>query len=106
MILVQCWPQFYNYILLPSVVVVMIFVINLVKGFLTNQLKIREVIFISLIVVAVVMVISVFKNCRSTRMHAIFTKVATHVVSQRKSIFFYILLYLLLLILFLKLVMF
>ena len=106
LILLQCWPQFTNYILLPSTVVVMVFTINLVIGVPTAHTTIRFIIYIVLIVVAVVITISTFRNCVSTRLHAIFTKAATSVVSSHKSIIFYAWLYLLFLFFFLHLVAF
>ena len=106
LVLLQCWPQFTNYILLPSCVVVMIFTINLVMLMPTAHTTLRSTIYITLIVIAAVITISTFRNCVSTRLHAIFTKAATHVVSSHKSIIFYAWLYLIFLFFFLHLVAF
>ena len=104
LLLIQCWPQFTNYIILPSCVVVMIFAINLVVDLKTSYMTIRSIIYITLIVIAVLITISALRNCISTRLHAVFTKAATQVFSSHRSSFFYILLYLLFLSIFLHLV--
>ena len=104
LLLIQCWPQFTNYILLPSCVVVMVFTINLIIDLKTSYTTLRSTIYITLIVVAVLITYSAFRNCISTRLHAVFTKAATQAFSSHKSSFFYILLYLLFLSMFLHLV--
>ena len=106
LILVQFIPQCMSYIIIPFCVVSMVFVINLVKVFITKQTSIRTGIFISLIVLVVLIIISALRNCISIRLHAIFLKAGSQVVSWRKSVLFFIPLFLICLIILVAMVSF
>ena len=106
LLLVQCVTQCTNYVIMPACVVVLIFAINLVKLFSTSDTSLRSALFISLIVLTALIVIAVFKNCYSMRLHAVFLKAASQVVKWRWSILLYILLHLFMLILLVALVLF
>lgn len=105
-LLVQCIPQFTNYVMLPACVVILIFGINLVKSFATTETVERSFLSITMIVVTVIILISVYTNCFSTRLHAIFMKAAAKVVIWRKSTLVFILLHFVMLFCFLNLMSF
>lgn len=105
-LLVQLLTQCTNYVIMPACVVVMVFAINLVEMFSTNDTRLKKALFIGLIVFAVLIVLSVFKNCNSMRLHAIFLKAASQVFKWRKSMLLYIIMYLIILVLLVALVLF
>ena len=104
--IVQCATQFTNFIIMPACVVIMIFAINLVLMFSTNETGLKMGLFYGLIAMTVLIVLAVFKNCYSMRLHAIFLKAASQVVKWRKSLVLYILMYLIILVLLVALVLF
>jgi hypothetical protein len=106
LIIAQCFTQFLNYVLIPVCVVVMIFSINLVFEFFTNSTGLRLAIAITLIVITVFIVLAVYKNCYSTRLHAIFLKTATQIVTERKRILLYIIFFLILMVGLIALILF
>ena len=75
----------------------LVFVINLVIGMKSKEPGIQKTVWIGFIVLAVLVLVSIFRNCYSVRLFATFMKAARQVVAWRWRVLFYILLYLVLL---------
>ena len=107
LILVQCLPKCMNVSMLPLSILIGIFGIIVIASFYTkDQQSLRTIITIFMIVLEVFIVISIFRNCTSARVHGIFLNAASNVASWRKSTFFFVPLFLIILILFVGMVLF
>jgi hypothetical protein len=78
----------------------------LVFGFATNETGIRGLLGIVLLLVFLLIIVSVYKNSISIKIHALLLRQASALISYRYTILLYILMYLVCLALFIGLVMF
>ena len=107
LILVQCLPKCMNFSLLPLSILMLIFGIIVIGSFYTKkQQSLKTIIMIFMIVLEVFIVISIFRNCISAKIHGIFLSVASQIVSWRKSTLFSIPLFIIVLVLFVGMVLF
>ena len=98
--LVHRFAQFISYVVIPVCIVMVIFSINLMMAYPTQEVPLSRSIWIILMFIGVLLVCSVCKNCRSVRLYATFLKAASQVVASRWSTILYIPIYLACLILF------
>ena len=106
--LVQCFPRFINYVLMPVSMVILIFAINLIFSFhaSSSEANMKVATGILMIIVGVLILLSIYKNCVSIRMLSVVLKAATDVFSWRRRIFFYGLLYFLFIVLLIGIILF
>lgn len=95
-----------NYTTTPLAALVILFSAILIFGFSTSENALRTAAGCIFLLVLLLLIVSVYKNSISIRIHAILLKQASSLVSSQLVLVLYVLFYLLLLVLFIGLVMF
>lgn len=78
----------------------------LVFAFKTNETGVRAVIGVVLIIILAMLIVSVYKNSISIKIHSVFLRYASKLIGEHYSLVLFVLLYLIFLVLLIGLIMF
>ena len=106
MLWVQCCPGCCNYLVVPAAAVALGFAIGLTIAFDTKEVAVRDAIAGVLIVVLALLIVSVYKNSLSIKIHGVFLRQASKIIGEKWLLLLFVVLYLVMLVLFIALVMF
>ncbi len=102
----QCFTSSVNYLIIPASGVAVLVASILAFGFKTEETGLRAVVGVLLIIILGMLIVSVYKNSISIKIHAVFLRQASQLIGKQCSLVVFILLYLVFLVLLIALIMF